>query len=356
MRKWSLIWICLFVVFLVACKEEKEEVLKPEENDEDVEQNEPEEKEEEEEKIVEPEFTYPFTGLEADGEVTNRALAVMVNNHSAARPQTGLVDADMVYEFLAEGAITRFLAIYQSKIPEVVGPVRSARSYYIETAKAHEALYIYHGAAQFIEDDLRQGWVDNLNGSYYDDDRFLFKRESFRVMPHNSYVILENAYEVAKRNNIETEVYHQPWEFMSQQELADSNFQGDDINEVTVHYYDNLVVSYRYNQDTGLFTRYINGEVTADLNTDVPVELANILIYETEHRVIDDALRRFIDIESGGDGYLIQKGKIQKIEWKNIDGLMKPFINGEVAKLVPGKTWINVIPLSPGLTEAVSFN
>lgn len=66
--------------------------------------------------------------------------------------------------------------IFQSQLPEAVGPVRSARSYYIETAKAHEALYIYHGAANFIEEDLRAGWVDNLNGAYYDDDGFLFKR------------------------------------------------------------------------------------------------------------------------------------------------------------------------------------
>src|SRR5690625_6448169 len=184
MRKLYLIGFILLLSIVVACNQNEE--VQVEEEDDDVEI---EEDEEEEEVVAAPQFVYPFTGEEVESEVTNRALAVMVNNHTAARPQTGLVNADIVYEFLAEGAITRFLAIYQSEIPEVVGPVRSARSYYIETAKAHDAIYIYHGAANFIEEDLRAGWIENLNGAYYDNDGFLFKRESFRKAPHNSYEI-----------------------------------------------------------------------------------------------------------------------------------------------------------------------
>lgn len=349
MRKWSLIGILLLLTLVVACN--KDDDAKNDVDEDEVEQNE----EDVEVEDNEPEFIYPFTGLSSEKEVNNRALAVMINNHSNARPQTGLVQADIVYEFLAEGPISRFLAIYQSQIPEMVGPVRSARSYYIETAKAHEAIYIYHGAANFIEEDLRQGWVENLNGAYYDNDQFLFKRESFRVAPHNSYVLLENAYEVASRNNIETERNHKPLDFYSLSELEELVLTGEQANDVVVKYFDNLVVSYKYNPETELYTRYVNGEVTADLITNQSMELANILIFETEHEVIDSAGRRFIDIKSGGEGYLIQKGQIQKVEWRNVDGLMKPFINGEIAKLVPGQTWINVIPLSPGLTEAVTY-
>src|SRR5690625_5077049 len=140
MRKWYLVGLILLLSLVVACNGDEEEVVEDPEEEEDIELE-----EEVEDGVATPEFVYPFTGEEVESEVTNRALAVMVNNHTAARPQTGLVNADIVYEFLAEGAITRFLAIYQSEIPEVVGPVRSARSYYIETAKAHDAIYIYHG-------------------------------------------------------------------------------------------------------------------------------------------------------------------------------------------------------------------
>ena len=78
-------------------------------------------------------------------EIEGRAVAVMINNHPAARPQSGLHKADIVYELLAEGDVTRFLAIFQSEQPDNIGPVRSARSYYIELAKGYDSLYIAHG-------------------------------------------------------------------------------------------------------------------------------------------------------------------------------------------------------------------
>ena len=69
----------------------------------------------------------------------------MVNNHPKARPQSGLHKADIVYEILAEGDVTRFLPYFQSEKPENIGPVRSARDYYIDLAKGLNALYIAHG-------------------------------------------------------------------------------------------------------------------------------------------------------------------------------------------------------------------
>src|SRR5699024_7767282 len=81
---------------------------------------------------------------------TNRkAKAVMVSNSNGARPQTGLSQADIVFEMLAEGNVTRFMAIYQSEEPEIVGPVRSAREYFFTLADNYDALYIYSGAADF---------------------------------------------------------------------------------------------------------------------------------------------------------------------------------------------------------------
>src|SRR5699024_9640157 len=73
---------------------------------------------------------YPLTGIETNDAVDGRPIGVMVNNHAEARPQSGLSQADIVFEILAEARITRLLALYQSEIPDVVGPVRSAREYY----------------------------------------------------------------------------------------------------------------------------------------------------------------------------------------------------------------------------------
>src|SRR5690606_28175747 len=85
--------------------------------------------------------TSPYSG-EAGGPFDQRTVMAVVNNHPDARPQTGLADADMVFEFIAEYNITRFLALYQSEYPEEVGPIRSAREYFVKLAAAHDAFFV----------------------------------------------------------------------------------------------------------------------------------------------------------------------------------------------------------------------
>src|SRR5699024_4509176 len=101
-----------------------------------------------------------------------------VNNHPKARPQSGLSQADVVFEILAEGSITRFLAIYQSEEPEVVGPVRSAREYYFDLANGYDAIYVYHGAANVADDMLQKRGVENIDGTSYDNDGHISKLEA----------------------------------------------------------------------------------------------------------------------------------------------------------------------------------
>src|SRR5690625_7813177 len=90
----------------------------------------------------------------------------MINNHPAARPQSGLSQADIVFEMLAEGNMTRFLAFFQSEQPEVVGPVRSAREYYFDLAEGYDALYVYHGAAKFINAMINDRYIVYLKGRF----------------------------------------------------------------------------------------------------------------------------------------------------------------------------------------------
>ncbi|MGI6343567.1 MAG: DUF3048 domain-containing protein [Bacillota bacterium] len=72
-------------------------------------------------------------------------LLAMIDNHPNANPQSGLLDADIVYEMMAEGGITRYLAVFYSKKPELIGPIRSARYYFVQTAKAYNAPYAHVG-------------------------------------------------------------------------------------------------------------------------------------------------------------------------------------------------------------------
>lgn len=303
----------------------------------------------EQEKISsnEAKYRFPLTGIATREPATNRIVSVMINNHPAARPQSGLSQADLVFELLAEGQTTRFLAMFQSEKPEVVGPVRSARPYYFKLANDYNALYIYHGAADHIEAMLRSGAVDHLNGSYYDNDGYLFKRESFRSAPHNSYLNFAAVTEVATNQGYEVEADHRSLAFYQSDQLAD--LTGDKGAEVSFNY-GQETVRYRYDPTIEAYLRYNGDQQTVEFTDQTPIQLNNVFIIETAHQVIDDQGRREINLMSGGNAYLLQRGFINKVQWQNIDGYIVPVKDGKEVPFVPGKTWINVIPTNPGLT------
>lgn len=301
----------------------------------------------------EQENTFPFTGIDTDESVDQRPIAVMVNNHPKARPQSGLSQADIVFEVLAEGNITRFLAIYQSEQPEVVGPVRSAREYYFDLAEQYQAIYVYHGAATFVEEMIQQQGIENINGATYDNDGHVFKRESFRKAPHNSYLQFDAVNEIAEQKGYTTTEEVAPILFS---DVASKDIQGDLVEHVTIAYDSNWKVQYDYDEDAEHYYRSSDGEPTVELNTEERVYADNVFIVETYHEVIDSEGRRAIDLDSGGNAYLIQKGKVQDVEWENVDGRITPMKDGEAVAFIPGKTWVNIVPSSPGLDHSVSIS
>lgn len=323
MKKVSAITIFIFIIMLVGCSSDSKS---------DV---------------------YPLTGIETDNDVNNRTVGVMVSNITEARPQTGLSEADIVFEMLAEGNITRFLALYQSEQPEVVGPVRSAREYYFELAKGYNALYVYHGSAKKVEKLLQASGVDAINGAFHDDDKVLFKREDFRVAPHNSYLLFDAVYDQAKSDGFEIESKENPLPFLKE----DDEIKGESAEKVQINYASSgsPTVEFAYDATNDTYLRYNDNEQTVELSDDTPIEVENVFIVEMDHEIIDSEGRRAIDIKSGGNGYLIQNGKVQTVEWENSDGRIVPMKDNEEVGFVKGKTWINVIPTSHGLDEAVTI-
>lgn len=294
---------------------------------------------------------YPFTGMETDEAIDGRMIGVMVNNHPKARPQTGLSKADVVFEILAEGRITRFLALFQSDLPDVIGPIRSAREYYFNLATDYDALYIYHGAANFVNDMISDQGIEHINGSNYDNDGNLFKRESFREAPHNSYLQTDAISGVASEKGYATTFDYKELPFLEEEETID----GDVATNIEIVYSENLnhKVAFDYDADTGRYMRSSDGERTVEQETEEPIGVENVFVVETHHEVIDDDGRRAVDMESGGDAYLFQQGKMLEVEWKNDDGQIIPVKDGEPVGFVPGQTWINVVETDPGLEGSV---
>lgn len=296
---------------------------------------------------------YPLTGLDAKSNVDDRITAVMINNHTKARPQTGLSKADIVFEILAEGDITRFLAMYQSEIPDVVGPVRSAREYYFNLADDYGALYVYHGAAKFVDKMIKDEGVDYINGALHDNDGVLFKRSTDRKAPHNSYLQLNAVKDEAKKQGYKTTMDYKSLPFKKKGDKV----EGSDATHVKIHYsneYDAYNPEYHYDNEKQVYTRYAGGEQTVEKEDSAPVEVSNLFVIETAHEVFDNEGRRKVDLKSGGTAYLFQQGKMQTLEWKNQDGKIIPVKNGEEIGFIPGQTWVNVIPTEPGIGHSVT--
>ncbi|MYL71343.1 DUF3048 domain-containing protein [Halobacillus litoralis] len=335
----------LIVLLLTACNEEagavqpedtKEKETAVEEQIETEENVIVDEKEETEQAYTE---MFPLTGEPTADKADHRALSVMVNNHTKARPQSGLSQADIVYEILAEGQITRFLALFHSEIPDTIGPVRSARPYYFKIADGFDALYTYHGASMAINQQVASSGIDYLDGAMYDNNGWLFERSSDRSAPHNSYLLTEGVEQAAATKGYDAEGAPEALPFTEK-----DSFAGTPVDDVQITYGSRTNVRFTYDSENEQFLRSSDGEPTIDRLNEERVAVENVWILETDHQIIDGAGRRVIDLTSGGNGYLLQKGQMKEVEWKNVDGRLLPYKDGSALAFTPGKTWVNIIP------------
>ncbi|ANU16548.1 hypothetical protein BBI11_05545 [Planococcus maritimus] len=298
--------------------------------------------------------TAPFTGMQGNGPYSSRPVMAVINNHPEARPQTGLVEADMVFEIIAEYNITRFLALYQSQFPVAIGPVRSARNYFVELAQGYDAFFIAHGYSPEAQQLLESGVIDHVNGMQYDGT--LFKRSVDRVAPHNSYISYDNV-GLAMQMTDASPNYRikAPYTFSA----AGSNDKlGEQAASIEVTYGgDPLFASdYTYDAETQLYGRSTGGVDTVDKDTSQRIEVANILVMEMAHETIDAKGRQEIDLVSGGQALLFREGRVQTINWRAEDGMLVPVGNDGPVELKQGKTWVHIIPELPGIDQAVQYS
>ncbi|MBS4216379.1 DUF3048 domain-containing protein [Neobacillus rhizophilus] len=348
MKKWAVAAAALLLLFSGCSK--KEETVKPLEPKEKV-VDKVVEKEEKKEEVA---YYFPLTGVKSETKTDGRAVAVMINNHPKARPQSGLSKADIVYELIAEGDMTRFLAVFQSEKPANIGPVRSSRAYYIELAKGLNALYIAHGYSEEARQMLESNYVDNLNGMQYDGT--LFKRSSARQAPHNSYITYENILKGVEQKHYTMDKTPPSFTFLKEDEK--SMVTGNEAKSVMISYSRGGISdsTFTFDPQSGKYKRFSGGEQTVDLENNEPVLLDNIFIIEAVHEVYDSAGHLKVDLKSGGKAYLLQMGKVNEVNWENKDGRIVPVKDGQEVPLVPGKTWVNVVPAKPGLSQSVSFD
>ena len=275
-----------------------------------------------------------------------RPIAVMIDNHSEAWPQAGLNKAYMVYEIVVEGGETRLMALFKGQDLDKIGPVRSARHYFIDYAMENDAIYVHFGQSPQAQSDIKKYSINDINGIA--EDGTTFWRVKDKSAPHNAVTNTEKLLQSAKNKKFRTTSKEKSVLDYSAEEINLEN--GIDAIEITIPHSDLQTVKYKYNEDSKKYVRYARGKEQIDWETKETVETKNIIITFCDNYTLSDAEnkgRQGLKNIGTFDGYYITNGKAIKIKCtKNARDEKTVYrdLQGNEIKVNDGNTFVNICP------------
>lgn len=283
----------------------------------------------------------PLTGLASNQSAYERPVMVMVENSPKARPQSGLVKADLVYEVLAEGDVTRFVSVFHSDpSAQMIGPVRSIRPYFVEIGAGLDALIVHAGWSPDAKVMLETRDLDHFD-DVYGDGKYYWRDKS-RKMPHNLYTTVANIRRGATDKKMRS-TWMNPELKIAEAAGASAN-AGTTFQSVKINYLNRYYVTYETMAGDRSFARGMVGKPHLDRETNEQIKTQNVLICFATHQTVDDKGRREVDVKGPDKGYLLQNGTYRPITWEHKNGAIRAFENGTEVALLPGKTWVQVVP------------
>lgn len=283
----------------------------------------------------------PLTGNEVPTiEATQQATtAIMIENSPDARPQSGIKDSGVVFEAIAEGGITRFLVVYQEQKPQIIGPVRSVRAYYVDWLAAFNASVAHVGGSAAALAEVR-------NGNYRDIDQFFngssYYRATDRYAPHNVYTTFERLDALNAKKGYTTSTFTG---FTRKDSIASTapNATNVTINVSSAPFNS----SYAYNPTTNTYDRSQGGGPHLDRESGQVSPRVVIAMRVTQSTVMEDGLRTSINAIGSGTAYIFQDGTVQEVTWNKASKASQIVFTDEQGKDVPlarGQTWITAVP------------
>ena len=306
---------------------------------------------------------WPLSGLPtAAGAATNRKpLLIKIDNAPAARPHYAITQADMVFEIIVEGGVTRLAAVFQAQDPATIGGVRSARLVDRSLTPMVRGALVYSGTSAYawslISKDADQGKYVELSADHAQG----YFRVNFRAAPYNLFTSAANQRQNLKQLGAETANDIPKWAFLVSQDhpaaLAGMT-GGVPATEITIPYRaDTSAVSYQYDAATKTYARFQNaaGRAVRDVDalTNKPVAATDVVIIQTEIWDVPDivdaagALSNDMRMTGTGPATVFRDGLRQEGIWsRKDDNAPFTFKNaaGEQILLSPGQPWIHVIP------------
>ena len=305
----------------------------------------PPDAEESEEKVV---YHWPLTNRVApdDQVISRRPIAMKIDNSSNARPQSGLIDADIIYETEVEGGVTRFNAIFHSRLPESVGPQRSARESDIWVVPQWDAYLLYSGASNEVNAKLANTGLDVVSEEF---DPRIWERVPWRFAPHNLYVRMENVPEAIGDFGIDVDSWilrSLDFEEVSSDE-ATQTIAVAELSSITVPY-EATVIDWTWDSKSQRFLRFQDALPHTDYVTEQQLGADNVIILVAD----------YTNFDKGGEAILFKGGVRFDGTWSAGIG-RPPELRDKEGRLMlyrSGTTWFEVVPLGTEINVMTTVN
>ncbi|GLC29721.1 DUF3048 domain-containing protein [Clostridium omnivorum] len=287
----------------------------------------------------------PYTGEEVSKETANNAAFMsIIENSSAARPQSGFNSADIVFEAMTEGGTTRCLAIFQKDKAEKIGPVRSMRTYFIDLAYEYNLPFAHcggsHDALDRIKKENPMTLNEMYNGSYY------WRDKSIKIQEHSLYtssdklisLITQKSY--IKPSPIKLAFNKGYWDTLS----------SEAINNIIIRFNGEYATAYTFKD--GLYYKSMNNVPTENKEDKKPVAVKNLVIQKVNYRTRPNEEYLDADLVGSGDAIIYSNGKMVKATWSKADLHSQTIFKdekGNIVPLNPGKTWWHLLDQNASL-------
>lgn len=287
----------------------------------------------------------PLTGETVPDEAATKqaVTAIMIENSPDARPQSGLKQAGVVYEAIAEGGITRFLTLHQQDKPQMIGPVRSLRMYYVDWLASYNASVAHVGGSLFALREVR-------NGNYRDIDQFFnggsYWRATDRYAPHNVYTSF------AKLDALNASKGYTESKFTGFTRIDGKTVEAPNASSIAIKISGPAYnTSYTYDKVTNRYTRFLAGVPHVD-REDGQISPSVVVALKVDMtRVLEDGYREDIKTIGSGQAVIFQNGTAQEVTWSKptrASHMTFTDASGKDVPLARGQTWISAVPNGSG--------
>ena len=306
------------------------------------------------EPVEERQYNY-ITGekLKFEELATMRPVAVMVDNSKYAMPQSGIEAAEIIYEMVTEGGITRLMAVF-SDIDEVedVGPIRSARDQFVQFALPLNAIYVHIGTSIYASEMLNFYHYQNVDGLYLGSSSFVFdaKRAEKYAHEHCWYTDDGMIEEGMRRTGISINGNLYPaFNFADYREEAVTLDDGLGAEEIRFRFSDYAKAAFHYNEKENRYYKDAFGQPQIDASTGNQIAFENVILLETTITLYPDGLCTAFDFEAGGMGYYFYGGRYIPVTWQKgqpEEPLQLFDAEGNPVEINVGKTYVGIIDKS----------